>query len=88
MKIAGSGSISQRYGSADPDPYQNFMDPQHWLRALKSPDPYWFAQTVMHVFLRLFLLLKKNSSLIGGKIFHQTNLRFLSRSPENISMKC
>jgi hypothetical protein len=28
-KIAGSGSISQRYGSADPDPYQNFMDPQH-----------------------------------------------------------
>jgi hypothetical protein len=41
MKIAGSGSasgsrsgsetINQRYGSAnpDPDPYQNFMDPQH-----------------------------------------------------------
>ncbi len=39
-KIAGSGSasgssygsISQRYGSADPDPCQNFMDPQqqHW----------------------------------------------------------
>ncbi len=34
-KIAGSasasGSISQRYGSADPDPYQNFMGPQHWV---------------------------------------------------------
>jgi hypothetical protein len=29
MKIAGSGSISQRYGSADPDPFQNFMDQQH-----------------------------------------------------------
>jgi hypothetical protein len=34
-KIAGSasasepGSISQRYGSLDPDPYQNLMDPQH-----------------------------------------------------------
>ncbi len=34
MKVTGSGStsasgsISQRYGSADPDPYQNFMDPQ------------------------------------------------------------
>jgi hypothetical protein len=29
----GSGSISQRYGSADPDPYpqQNVMNPQHWL---------------------------------------------------------
>ncbi len=32
-KIAGSGSesgsISQRYGSPDPDPHQNDMDPQH-----------------------------------------------------------
>jgi hypothetical protein len=29
---AGSGSVSQRwYGSADPYPYQNFTDPQHWL---------------------------------------------------------
>jgi hypothetical protein len=28
-KIAGSGSISQRYGSADPDPYKNCMNPQH-----------------------------------------------------------
>jgi hypothetical protein len=27
LKIAGSGSISQRHGSADPDPYQNVMDP-------------------------------------------------------------
>jgi hypothetical protein len=43
MKIEGSGSesrsrpISQRYGSADPDPHQNVMDPQHWFFAsLKS----------------------------------------------------
>ncbi len=30
-KIAGSGSgsSSQRHGSADPDPHQNVMDPQH-----------------------------------------------------------
>jgi len=28
-KIAGSGSISQRHGSADPDPPKNVMDPQH-----------------------------------------------------------
>ncbi len=30
-KIAGSesGSISQRHGSADPDPPLNVMDPQH-----------------------------------------------------------
>ncbi len=31
MKIEGSLSISQRYGSADPDPHQNVMDPQHCL---------------------------------------------------------
>ena len=31
MKIEGSGSISQRHGSADPDPHQNVMDPQHWF---------------------------------------------------------
>jgi hypothetical protein len=28
-KIARSGSISQRNGSADPDPQQNAMDPEH-----------------------------------------------------------
>jgi hypothetical protein len=35
-KIAGSGSINQRHGSADPDPdpdpHQNVMDPQHWFK--------------------------------------------------------
>jgi hypothetical protein len=35
-KIAGfrleSGSISQRHGSADPDLYQNEVDPQHWRK--------------------------------------------------------
>jgi hypothetical protein len=33
-KIAGSGSISQMHGSADPDPHQNVMDPEHWLKTL------------------------------------------------------
>ncbi len=28
-KIAGSGSNSQRHGSADPDAHQNVMDPEH-----------------------------------------------------------
>ncbi len=28
-KRAGSGSVSQRYGSPDPDPYQNITDPEH-----------------------------------------------------------
>ena len=36
MKIEGSasGSISQRHGSADPDPHQNVMDPQHGKKEL------------------------------------------------------
>jgi hypothetical protein len=40
-KIAGSGSesgsISQRHGSADPDPdpHQNVMDPEHWNEVIK-----------------------------------------------------
>jgi hypothetical protein len=39
-KIAESGSesgfISQRHGCADPDPYQNVMDPQHCYLLKKS----------------------------------------------------
>jgi hypothetical protein len=39
-KIAGSGSISQRHGSADPDPvpdpHQNVMDPQHCPKVLRT----------------------------------------------------
>jgi hypothetical protein len=31
-KIAGSGSISQRHGFADPDPHQNVMGPVHCYR--------------------------------------------------------
>jgi hypothetical protein len=32
-KRVGSGSISQRYGSGDPDPHKNVTDPQHCLLA-------------------------------------------------------
>ncbi len=34
----GSGSISQRYRSADPDsdPHQKVMDPQHWKKSLNN----------------------------------------------------
>ncbi len=39
-KIAGSGSIGHRHGSADPDPdpHQNAMDPQHC--SVVDPDPH------------------------------------------------
>jgi hypothetical protein len=38
----GSGSISQRYVSGDPDPQKNVTDPQHWLfgpPGSADPDP-------------------------------------------------
>jgi hypothetical protein len=40
-KIAGSGSIGQSHGSADPDPdpHQHVMDPEHW-----SPQNYPVAK--------------------------------------------
>ncbi len=31
------GSISQRFGSPDPDQRQNFTDPQHWLKEPLPP---------------------------------------------------
>jgi hypothetical protein len=31
-----SGSIGQRHGSADPDPHQNVMDPQHWIPEMNT----------------------------------------------------
>ncbi len=34
--IDGFGSISQRHGSADPDPHQNITDPQHCIQAASS----------------------------------------------------
>jgi hypothetical protein len=39
-KGVGSGSIGQRYGSADPDPHQNVTNPQHcrWATAHSPPE--------------------------------------------------
>jgi hypothetical protein len=42
-KIAGSGSISQRHVSADPDSHQNVMDPQHWCQDLPGRGGGWLA---------------------------------------------
>jgi hypothetical protein len=52
-KMAGSGSISQRHGSPNPDPHQNVMDPQHCLPPLfygpraervLPPNLFWCAE--------------------------------------------
>jgi hypothetical protein len=38
MAGSGSGSIRQRHGSADPDPPQNVMDPQHCMKDCSGLD--------------------------------------------------
>jgi hypothetical protein len=52
-KGVGSGSISQRYGSGDPDPHQNVTDPQHcffnllsFARSLSYLEKFLVAPTV------------------------------------------
>jgi hypothetical protein len=37
-EISGSGSVNQRYGSTDLDPYQNVTDKQHCLCIIKEID--------------------------------------------------
>jgi hypothetical protein len=39
-KRAGSGSVTLLYGSADPDPYQNVSDPQHWSPEFSPTPPF------------------------------------------------
>jgi hypothetical protein len=55
-KIAGSGSesgsISQKHGSEDPDPDppQNVMDREHWLR-IRDPVPFCLRDELGNNFL-------------------------------------
>jgi hypothetical protein len=62
MKIEGSGSISQRHGSAvpdsDADPHQNVMDPNHWLILFQNPQQLAFLSTAVP-----FILTRKSREL-------------------------
>jgi hypothetical protein len=42
-------SISQRHGSADPDPHQNVMDPQHWFSEL-----YYFEGGNLYLYPKMY----------------------------------
>ncbi len=52
---SASGSISQRNGSADPDPHQNVMDSQH------CSDENWYTLLCVSIFILIFS--------IGARIF-------------------
>jgi hypothetical protein len=69
MKIEGSGSISQRHGSADPGPHQNVMDPQYcFLRIFGFIFQQW--SMVWHRFLGESLL-KKDINVILNKRYRK-----------------
>ena len=81
-KIAGSGSgcesgsISQRHGSADPDPHQNVMDPQHCFFVFHF---YLFkdASTVLCLILFCTLLNKLHITFIPNSLFSLLNAQEL-----------
>ena len=84
MEIEGSESISQRHGSADPDPHQNDMDPQHWFRRISQPTyqnliPILYTQSHTHV--KCF----HNVSLLAA-LFYEIRIQwpFLTSVPEII----
>ncbi len=46
----GVGSISQRYGSADPDPHQNVTDPKHCIKMKgERRDSWWYPPPPQHL---------------------------------------
>jgi hypothetical protein len=50
---SASGSISQRHGSADPDPdpHQNVMDLQHWKLATNKLEQITVIQSLQYIAL-------------------------------------
>jgi hypothetical protein len=53
-KMAGSGSISQRHGCADPDPHQNVMDPEDWLKPMGERSNDWrkvYIYYLLHIYI-------------------------------------
>ncbi len=59
LKIAGSGSISQRHGSADPDPHQHVMDPQHWFWLTNK-----HSRTILFKSLNIFKCFQQPSQVV------------------------
>jgi hypothetical protein len=83
MKIAGSGSgfISQRHGSADPDRHQNVMDPQHWVKRCAVIPP------ILSKLVGASLLTIVVGEILTAKTQHyRQNIRTLLNNTLNISV--
>jgi hypothetical protein len=67
---SASGSISPMYGSADPDPdpHQNFMDPQHWLLILLNSQLWSYTTRATLSFYTHFFFYKIKSKSVAAQI--------------------
>jgi hypothetical protein len=85
-KIAGSGSISQRHGSADPDPDppENVTDPQHCMQARQlrlqlchvvSPQKFWVRSVERREELGRLHRLLAEAGRAGGGLLRPTAVR-------------
>jgi hypothetical protein len=54
--VFGSGSISQMYESADPDPHQNVTDPQHCCAVEEYSTLYYAANSTQKTSYEALLL--------------------------------
>ncbi len=71
---------SQRHRSADPDPHQNVMDPQHWHKQLKCAYGRWTMTVCPRCWTWLSSWGCAASSLTGG----QTHLRQKTTRPPSL----
>ncbi len=62
-----SGSISQRHGSADPDPHPNVMDPEHWYKIGLQQDFKSFSGFLRKYVFRIPYVVDHFSALIFKK---------------------
>jgi len=49
----GAGSVSQRFGSEDPDPYQNVTDLEHWYAQLHISHKLLYNVSVFRIRFRI-----------------------------------
>jgi hypothetical protein len=82
---SGSGSISQRHGSADPDPHQNVMDPEHWLQyfllTMLMPSSFYYVVPVFFnnaLFTASQILCRRMLGLNTGRLQSYIDSRTLS----------
>jgi hypothetical protein len=66
-----SGFIGQRHGSANPDPHQNVMEPEHWLIVYLHDAPHVDINAVAGVHLQTFALIRSSQSHVVATVWSE-----------------